>query len=304
MFRSGQIGKHLTLPKFRDTLSQSRRRWLRLVALWAACIYLTGCGGGSAATAGKATSQPSTPSSPPTATSTSGPQFTRANWAELASNPDAYKGASVDIVGKVFIDPQRDTKGTYFQMWADPKNSEWNTVVGIGDPNSPVSNNDYVRVVGTVKGKYEGKNAFGGDVSAVAVKASSAKVVDATAAATPPIRVAQVNARQMQNGVTFVLQRVEYATDETRVFVTVENAGKATAHFYGFDSKAVQGTTEYSAKSFTDYPEVQSDILSGVRSSGVVAFPPMHPSKATKFVFTVSSDDYNLTFQPFTFIVK
>jgi len=210
----------------------------------------------------------------------------------------------VDIVGKVFISPEKDVKGTYWQMWSDPKNNEWNTAVAIADPNFQISNDDYVHVVGTVKGKVGGKNAFGADVTAVGVLATKATVVGAIAAASPAQRVVHLDAQQTQNGITIRVTKMEFATDETRVFVSVSNGSNATAHFYDFDAKAVQGTSQFSAESFTDYPSVQSDILTGVTSTGVVVFPTMSPNQLTTLVFNAGSDNYNLTFQPYRFDVQ
>lgn len=249
-------------------------------------------------------SSPPTPVPPaaPVATPTiAGESFTQANWAVLQTDPDSHKGARVDIVGRVFIAPQRDAKGTYWQMWSDPKNSDWNTLVGIANPDFQIAQDQYVRVIGTVKGKYEGTNAFGGNVRAVEVVADQATVVSALAAASPALHVVQDGASQRQNGITIAVKRIEFAADETRVFVTVTNGSSATGHFYDFNSKVVQGTTQYSTKAAGDYPVVQSDILPGVTSSGVLVFPSMDPSRATRLVVEAGSDNYNLTFQPYTF---
>jgi len=105
-------------------------------------------------------------------------EFTRENWGELVANPEAHVGALVDIVGQVLSAPESDSDGTYWQMYADPENWEWNTVVGYGDPSFVVAENDYVHVTGTVMGEFEGENAFGARVTAVQVLALSAEVVD------------------------------------------------------------------------------------------------------------------------------
>jgi hypothetical protein len=34
--------------------------------------------------------------------------FTAANWGTLVSDPEAHKGASAEIVGRVFTEPERD----------------------------------------------------------------------------------------------------------------------------------------------------------------------------------------------------
>jgi hypothetical protein len=49
--------------------------------------------------------------------------------------------------------PKRDEKGTYIQVWADPQNSEWNTIVAFANPSFQVNDQDDVHVTGTVKGR-------------------------------------------------------------------------------------------------------------------------------------------------------
>ena len=61
-------------------------------------------------------------------------------------------------------------------MFADPKNSEWNTIVHADAAPEGLNQGDEVRVHGTVKGKRQGENAFGGNVSAVKVKADEVQI--------------------------------------------------------------------------------------------------------------------------------
>jgi hypothetical protein len=208
----------------------------------------------------------------------SGEQFTRANWDVLNSDPEAHKGASVDVVGKIFLSPERDKDGTYFQMYVDPKNSEFNTVVASTDTGLKVSADDYVRVKGTVAGKLEGKNAFGGDVTAPVVKADSVEVVDALAAASPAIETLPPR-RQTKAGITITVEKVEFAEDETRAFLTVKNGSSAKFSFYGSSAKAVQGGRQYEPTfSMAEYPELSSEIVPGAHTSGVILFPKMQPN--------------------------
>jgi hypothetical protein len=99
-----------------------------------AALLLVGCGGGS----GQKQSQNQSASQP----SGADVRFTRSNYAELVSDPERHKGDRVNIVGQVFS-VERDAKGTYIQMWADPKNSDWNTVVGYPDPALQVAGRDH-----------------------------------------------------------------------------------------------------------------------------------------------------------------
>lgn len=63
-------------------------------------------------------------------------------------------------------------------MFADPENSEWNTIVHTENAPDGLSDSDYVRVRGKVMGEFEGENAFGASLSAVEVDAESVEVTE------------------------------------------------------------------------------------------------------------------------------
>lgn len=264
---------------------------------------LVGCGsapeGGSKATTGE---QPVAETETPV-TAESAVLFDASNYSTLATNPKAHKGARIDVVGRVLGAAEQDDDGTYFQMFADPKNYEWNTIVAYPGAIS-IAADDYVRVTGTVKGEFKGQNAFGGDIIAVQVLADSVEVVDATAAGAPPTKTATVGTSSDQHGLTVAVDKIEFTPDDTRVYVTVTNATNEKASFYSFNAKAVQGSTQFDADGFTDYPEVQSELLPGVSSSGVVVFDRMDESQALKLVFEARSDDWNLDFTPYNFTIE
>jgi hypothetical protein len=268
-------------------------RQFRLVLLAAgvAAVLLlaAACGGGKKRVVVTATA---TQSESTEVTSTD--HFTRDNWDLLASNPDAYTGASVDIVGRVFVAPERDEGAIYFQMWADPKNSEWNTVVSYADGSLPIREDSYVHVTGTVQGKFEGQNAFGGDVSAPVIVADTAKVVDATAAASPS-RAVLGRAQYAQAGITITVRKVELAADETRFFVSVNNRSSYEFNIYDYSAKVVQGGRQYEHEySSADYPELSSDLLPGAFTTGVIVFPPLRPNGGIKLYLEGSSENSNV----------
>lgn len=236
--------------------------------------------------------------------STNGETFTRANWATLQQDPDSHKGAHVDIVGQLLSAPQREKDVTYLQIYADPKNSEWTTIVAIKDPDISIPNDSYVHVVGEVYGKFTGKNLLGAEITDPVIVADSVKVVTAVEAATPATRTAAVGETRTQHGVSITIQKVEFAPDETRVFLSVRNDSPRTAHFYDFDAKAVQGTHQFEVASAPlDYPQVASDILAGVVSDGVISFPASDPEQPLKLVLQASSENFLQTFRPYTFTV-
>jgi hypothetical protein len=105
----------------------------------------------------------------------------KSNYAELATDPNSFRGASVNIEGRVLRNPEVRGNKTSFQMFADPENSEWNTIVHADAAPSGLQSGDHVRVKGTVRGAREGENAFGGTVRAVEVDADSVEITETEA---------------------------------------------------------------------------------------------------------------------------
>ena len=159
-----------------------RRRTLKaalITALVVALFALSGCGSVES-------DDTASPSPPPAATASPPPppppppseHFTRANWDVLATDPESHKGATVDIVGRVWSAPERDEGTLHFMMYVDPKNSEWETLVSFPDSSTRIASDDYVRVKGTVRDAYKGENALGAEITVPLILADSVSRVD------------------------------------------------------------------------------------------------------------------------------
>jgi hypothetical protein len=98
-----------------------------------------------------------------------------------------------------------------------------------------------------------------------------------------------VEQTQEDNGIVVTLHKVEFSDENTRAYLTIENTDPTEeVNFYRFNSKAVQGTTQFETTySFdVDYPEIGSDIPPGIQESGVIIFEPLDPSAGqTEFRF-------------------
>lgn len=259
----------------------------------ALALLLAGCGS-SSGTKSATTNDNSSGATTAEASETASEHFDASNWAIVESDPDAHKGARAEFVGKVFTAPEYDAKGTYIQVWEDAANSENNVIVGYADPNFAVQEGDYVRVVGTVKGKFTGENAFGAKLTVPIVIADTLKVVDATAAA-PPAIATLGRATGTQAGITVTVSKVEFAANETRVFVRVRNNSNASVSIYDSSAKAVQNGRQYdSTFSTADYPQLSDDLVAGASTSGVIVFPKMKPGGPLKLILEAHSDNSDI----------
>ncbi len=256
-----------------------------LVLVLSACV-LAGCGGEESASDTSAAS---------------GKTFTRDNWAELAAAPDSFKDARVDIVGAVFGEPVKDGNVTHWQMWPHPTNVDWLAVVDFEDSAFAIADGDYVHVVGTVRGETKGEIPLLATLDAVAVRAETAEVVDESALAPTALRTVTVAMSAEQHQLVITVDKVEFAANETRVYVTVNNQSTATASFNGYKTRAVQGLTEYQPQDLSPYPWVEQELPPDAVSSGVVLLPAMDPAQATELSFEPRTDDYQLEFSPYVF---
>ena len=227
--------------------------------------------------------------------------------AKLYTSPKDYKGYNYNFVGKVFITPEKDDKGIYLQVYANPQNSDYNTIVAFEDPNFEVNEGDYVKIDGVVEDVFKGENMLGGSVTAPLMRAKSIEVLSYIDAVAPTLETITSGEEIDQHGFVVKVDKIEFAKPHTRLYLTVTNNTQDNISFYSHNVKLVSNGTQVEEE--TDYeanlPSVQSDILPGVSSSGVITFPAMDSSITELQVHADGySDNYELDIKPFVFSVK
>lgn len=267
-----------------------------IVSILLISIAFVGCGS-SKETSTKASSQE---------TKQNTTTLSKDEFKQMFSDPDKFKGRKVDYYAKIFEEPEKDAKGTYIQAFADPENSEQNTLIQVSNPKLDVKKDDIIHVIGTVEKKYSGENAFGAKLSAPVITASKIEKSDYGTAFDPAKKTITVNKQINQNGYVIQLNKVEFGTKNTRVYLTITNNSKSQISFSSYDAKATQGSTQFDVDNdySSNYPELKTEILPGIKEDGVILFKPLNPDGGnSQFIFTGSSDNYDLEFNPFTFEV-
>ncbi|KAF6511327.1 DUF4352 domain-containing protein [Geobacillus sp. FSL K6-0789] len=232
--------------------------------------------------------------------------LSKEEFAKMISDPDQYKGSKVDFYAKIFVEPERSDDGVYIQAFADPKNSEQNVIV-VADPKTDVKNEDIIHVVGTVRESFEGENALGGTVTAPVIDAEKVEKTDYIKAFSKPLKTIEVNKEINQHGYIVKLSKVEVAEDETRAYVTISNQSNAKINFWEHNAKLLVGNTQHEkADNFeAGYPEIPSDILPKATVDAIIPFPAIDQNEKTiKLYFEGSSENYDITIEPFQFEVN
>lgn len=225
----------------------------------------------------------------------------------LYTDPDKFKGRTVDFYAKVFTEPEKSEDGIAFQAFADPKNGEKNTIVYYPKNDVDVKNEDILHIKGVVKGTFEGENAFGATLKIPAIEATFIEKTDYITAFSKPLKTLDLNKEINQKGYVFKLNKVEFAKDETRAYITIQNNTKEKIGFLSMDAKMLVGNKQHTPMDNfeTGYPEVPTDILPGVEVDAILRFPAIDPStKEFKFHFEGYSEDFNMNLKPFVFEVK
>lgn len=171
------------------------------------------------------------------------------------------------------------------------------------DPN--IKEGDYVRVKGLYLGTTSYKSTIGLNISAQKVKAEQVDKSSYMEAIAPANKVIDLNQTKAQHRYSITLEKVEFAEEETRLFVKVENNGKAAFRFYDFNVVILQGTKQYEEASNyeADYPEIQSEIRKGIKEEGIIAFPAI-AQEDFKIEIEAHSEDYDEDFEDFVFDIK
>lgn len=250
------------------------------------CMWmLVGCGGGDQSGLLQSSAEPLSPE----------------EITQMLTNPDKYKGRDVNLSGVIFTAPEEDDGITAIQMWTDPKNSSGNVVVYFKMNELNLKSNDYVKIKGTITGSLSGQNALGGKVTAPAIQAEMVEKSTYAEVVAPAKRTIEFdNLSQTQAGYTVSINKVEFADDETRVYVTVANNGKGRLSVYEFNAKCVQGGKQFNSQTnySADYPQISQDLITGVSSDGVICFPALEMEDCQIVLDAYSSED---TISPYTF---
>lgn len=222
---------------------------------------------------------------------------------QMYSNPEKYKQRLVELSGKVFGNIEYAELGVYFQIYADPVNSDRNTLVCCADKNISIKEGDYVKFKGAVKGAQEGETMIGAKITLPLILTAGVEMLSYQDAVAPTINTITLeNGTQSQLGYAVTVQKIELAETETRVYVKVENNGSDKFNLYSFNSKLVQNGKQFEEQRnvSADYPSVQTDLVVGVSTEGIICFPSIENTNF-QLIFEGRSENYSEDFEPYTF---
>lgn len=220
----------------------------------------------------------------------------------VVSSPEDYKGKYIKFFGIVSSIDQAD--GVYvYQVYTDP---DYNDSVLLEVPKElvkdSIKSNDYISIDAKIDGTYDGQTVMGVDSSwayleANSVEKTSYKESFGKASATWEFTDKVVE----QNGISVSVTKVEFADEETRIYVTATNNSSDKFSLWSYSAIAIQNGQQYDqtyGNAYEQYEELSSDILPGASTSGVICFDKLEPAQF-KLHMEGSSDNYEIDFAPF-----
>ena len=222
------------------------------------------------------------------------------------SDGDSYKGKYVNISGKVFsID--KDGDSIAMQAWYDAENAEQQFIVYADkEIAGSVKEDDFIKVDGEITGTFTGENYFGGEITAMMIKADTLEVGGYDDIYAPAESTKEVGATKEQHGLSVTVDRVEFARGEARVYVTVNNGSGYQASVYTYDAKAVQDGKQFDHEDNYEagYDNEIGDVLDGASKEGILRFKGIDPEKPFKIQIGAYSDNYDIEMEDFVFDVE
>lgn len=221
---------------------------------------------------------------------------------EVYTNADEYLGYYVKVTGKVFqkIGDNGEVKGV--QVWLDPNNSDLNLMINYTTDVS-LKEGDYVVCTGYIKKIQKYDNAFGAELAVPLIHSNDLQKTTYLYAMSPTISTILPKKTTYEKlGYSISVDKIEFAANETRVYLNVANNGKTTLHVNTDSSVIIHNKKQINTKTNYDanYDAIPSSLHKGTKACGVITFPAIKDD-AFEIVIEMYSDDYDEEFMPIVF---
>lgn len=225
--------------------------------------------------------------------------LTKEQRASIYNDVKDKKGYFVKIKGKILSISEQD--GIKAIQVIDHENNDEVACV-LTDLKEKYTEEEPIEATGYITGTMEGTNAFGARISNPTIHATEIKKIEEKELKAPTTKEVTYSDKKITHlGYTIEIKKVEFSKEETRVFLEVENKGKAEINFFESNAKIIQGNTQYDHEyPKAEYKELNDEIKPGIKSDGVMTFKPIKEENF-KLILKGYSNDYNEKLEDFEF---
>ncbi len=225
--------------------------------------------------------------------------LTKEQKTDIYANTKGKEGYFVKIKGKILSISEND--GIKAIQVMDSENNDEVACV-LTDLKEKFVEEEPIEAIGYVTGTMEGINGFGAKVSNPTIHATEINKIEEKELKAPTTKEVTYSDKKITHlGYTIEIKKVEFSKEETRVFLEVENKGKAEINFFESNAKIIQGNTQYDHEyPKAEYKELNDEIKPGIKSDGVMTFKPIKEENF-KLILKGYSNDYNEKLEDFEF---
>ena len=194
---------------------------------------------------------------------------------EVYFNAEEYLGYYVNIKGVAFqnLGDNGERKGVH--VWIDPDNYEKNMMI-LSTTNETFKDGDYIVCSGYIKEICSYTNAYGTELSVPLIYSTDLRKVSYIEVMSPTITTIAPSGLTFDgSGYSVAVEKVEFAENETRIYLTATNNSGSALYVDTISSIIVQNGKQYNSQTnyAANYVEIPYSLSKGVTATGIVAFP-------------------------------
>lgn len=238
---------------------------------------------------------------------TSAHVLTNDDWPLVHADAEVIDGRHVELRGRVFrVAEPSDTDEAAFLVWVDFDNDKLPTAFVVRGPLTVLTTETFVAARGVVEGRERYVYPDGREVMVPRIRVTALTVTDRLGIR-PAIWVVGIDQPLTQLGIQVTLERIEFAAEETRLLLAVENRRGETVSAIGTRLTVRQGDAEYRA-AFPigrGVPPPRGRVEAGAIERGWFQFPPLD-RKGPQLVITwggARAESIAVRFQPWQWVV-
>lgn len=223
-----------------------------------------------------------------------------ANIDNIFIEPTAYEGQYVKLAGKV---TEVERKGDIIAVQAVHDLANYNEdFVAYAQTDENFRENDIIIVDGMIGGSLGGGQTFDSMYAKTQITADSIEKSTYAEAIDPPIETREINKEQTQADATMTVTKVEFAKNETRIFVELKNDSDYTVTAYTSSARVVQDgkeiESEYNYEA--NYPEID-EVSAHASKDGVICVAPLDPEKEMTLYIDAYTENWDADMEDFEF---
>lgn len=211
--------------------------------------------------------------------------FSESQINELYAKPGDFKGKSIKDLNLQVIAVDKVKGAVHLQGVQDFRKYEHPTVVILDKNDISYEEGEYIKVKGKILGGVTVVDEDGVEMTAVKIKAKKIEKIKSTEAI-PAENSIEVGYDVKENGITGTIEKIDFTSDEIRVYLNVKNNSKQKVEIFPDQSFIEQNGNKYEVDVNNYlYEDVQMGnvIKSGKSASGVIVFKRIDPNLPFNF---------------------